>query len=338
MPIRINQSIEEYLNGLGGGPFGGQVNNDQGPGGGWVPPWMTPQQYVAGQVTTPMQGSLGFDQFYGTVPFNQPPPMPEADSYANPTLVNNVGAYDTARNMPIPTSPPQMPFGYGGGQAPLMGPSPQVAGSIPNGINPDTLRRGFINGGYNQAPQTNYQVPFGPFGVNPDTIRANIIAHGNDIGSQTPPPPGKDKVPPGNAGAGVGTGKPQKDEWDWARQLSEEYGVKWDVLADVYLNPARKGTWGKYGSPERDVAYAIKEAREDGVWAELFTRFTGNPPNEQEWVEHWYAKTYGYENYRDPLLTGHSAAAQAFFDQIDQLNNPEPDPNHYSNNPPPNNW
>ena len=120
-----------------------------------------------------------------------------------------------------------------------------------------------------------------------------------------------------DAGTGGGTGAPAKpkhwsDEW---MPIAQMKGIDWDVLVNTYLNPKRKGTWGKYESPHRDIAAAIRDAEEDGLWAEIFAQFTGSPPNETEWNEHWYAKQYDYKNdyYRDPILNdGHNQAVAEF--------------------------
>lgn len=92
------------------------------------------------------------------------------------------------------------------------------------------------------------------------------------------------------------------DPWAAYKERAQLAGVDWNVLNKVYL-PQYEQTRAGFGR-------ALDHAVQDGMWAQLFSRFIGRPPNEVEWNEHYnWFKSNG--RTRDPLLEpGHNVAVQ----------------------------
>ncbi len=357
-PVNINQTVADYLatlryqGGAGKGDYGPAPFQQGGTQGG--PPY-------APAPPTPGPG-FGAYPFAGTSPYA---PGYEAGNFQLPSLNQNVdigaflnGLFRTpapAAGMPNPGG--LGPAGYQNYARPTVDPFGASQYSAPAGLLQQPIGPQNVTNG----PQT---IPGMPFKQTAPVTTATTPAtqpqwsandprynqtHKNDKYGVPTTPPGKAG---GNTGTGGGAGA-KDDGWGWARDLSTKNRVDWDIINDVYLNPNRNGTWGKFGSPEQDVAAAIREAREDGAWAQAFmmTQGEGRPPNETEWVEHYYFKnswdpmTQQYR-MRDPILggggeSGHENGVNVYNMLIEQMKQEQRDQSKsydYVTTPPPNNW
>jgi len=98
----------------------------------------------------------------------------------------------------------------------------------------------------------------------------------------------------GNASVGNDNGM-SADEMKWAG-IAQKMGLDWNTTKAVYMNPARNGT--------PNVSQALGRQMDDKIWGDVFFQYTGHPPNEQEWIEHYNA---GGNMAYDPLR-GHNEA------------------------------
>lgn len=366
-PIVINQNFEDWLAGIAGGPAGGNGAPQQDP---WPYdpspdkgslPWMWEQtmrsMYPIGQGSS-NAGAM----FKGWLTGQPQTPLPFA--MKQPNFPHATGP-ELPRLPNYPVSAPQRLTPDVGRALPFQNPmaqSPQAAQAPAQQLQPTTAQpfswnplSGANSGGLPSRPSGQ--------GAAPNGAESAVDRYDYGVG-------GADRYygPPmtnqgggggngnGNGGGGGGPVNPANQDpmgqiWDKWAKISQDNGVDWAVLRDVYLNPNRNGTWGKYGDPEREIASALQEAVQDGVWAEIYGRMYGQPPSEREWVEHYYWKNSynsqtGQYMYRDPILGGGGEAPHAFAENawneaingMNQQSQNEAAAGYINNIPPGANW
>jgi hypothetical protein len=164
---------------------------------------------------------------------------------------------------------------------------------------------------YNNLPQASFSPTANPAQfvqqyaaqyATPQGTPVNPSVHTND--NQSSVKPNNWNIPKPNPSADISQ---QAASWI---QAANKAGIDPKHVVDVYMNPHDPHA---ASDPNRALANAIA----DKIWAEAATAAFGRPPNEQEWIEHYYAKNYGS---RDPL-EGHPQAIQAIQDAANNLTN-----------------
>lgn len=268
-------------------------------------------------------GGIPFNSITGPQAPSLPQQAPQSVTSTTQGVTNGLPSPAGALPQPVP------PYSSAGAQGRIneMGGAPAASSSstLPYGSTPAADRSDTSYGG----AQDIYRGP------------ANPSIPGSRTGTGTGAGTGGGT---GGGASGGGAGKSIKDPFAGWKQRVENNGLNWDVLVDVYLNPNRRGTWGKFGDIDAEIGQAAENYMDDKLWGDTFYEQYKRGPTPEEWTEHYESRTtyIDGQNYvlHDPLFTGNNQAVESYNQKLANQKAALTAQNNqsYINEPPPNNW